>query len=436
MSRSKQIIEQLTAGPSVENIAQAIEWIKGRKRSNKLTDAVVLSLLRIAAAGPQLYGLNSWMKSVSWNWASQLIHVASIEHLDWLLALLDENPEHENAGELWNTLLFNYSNGEIVDAASKWLLDHSSVEFFSASIAASLLEEGAGEDIVQLSRQLLDGGSDEFFLVRALLEAAPDDHTIDIGIEILSSQQALVGCIVAPALMNTGKRGAESVDEFFKRHRKSKHYLLMLKYLITKAPTAMFPLVRDWVKEHPKSRDAQLLLVDLLCTRPTPEGVELLWRWCQSNNGNSDILNVLTIFHTRLPVPPDCVLYARGWLASNLTHSLWDGVLLHVLERSNKHEQLQLLSSLLPRLAEEQQCAFVQFMLRLESTEKLDENTMWSEVSQVLEPPHSLVSGKWSPKRQPAEAQIRKRSPWFRTEHLRTRLPRVNQNLFRQAKNG
>jgi len=315
--------------------------------------------------------------------------MVTLKHLDFLLALLKEAPDHKQAGSIWNMLLSSYINREIIHGASKWLLSHGGKEVYSSSVAARLLDETSSHEIIEVSRRLLEQEVD-FLLAKALLFRAPDHRTIDIAIEMINSQDPTFACLIAPALMKSGDRGANAVTEFLNEHCNSKRFNRVLTSFVYEAPELAAPLIREWVSKHPRSRDAERLLVDVLRQSPSQEYVNLLWTWCKTNSRKSDILDVLTIFSTKFPTPKDTVMYARNWLESNETHSLWTLVFFKAVDRSTLHEQIEIVKHWLHRLSEQEIDTAISIMLRASSTNGINEQSFWSELSKAFD--NALIS--------------------------------------------
>lgn len=364
MPTPEQLIYVLSSNPSDENIKLAIDSIKLKKSSSKSAMTLVETLMDIPRAAPHLSALSTWMKTARWrNLAFK--RLCSLEHLDWILTLLKENPKHRDAGALWDGLLSSYTNREIVHGASDWLLRYGADDTYASAVAARLLRESSTHDLIKLSRELLERNPDDFMLARALINRATDDYAIDCGIQILIAQDPVIGGMVAPALATSGERGAEAVRDFLKKNRKSKNYIRIIDGFTYEAPELAAVLLAEWMSTHPKSKDGQRMLTDLLCHLPSQELTDLLWTWSKATNPKSDILDVVAIFSTGFPAPADAVEYAESWLEANEKHSLWIAVLMKVVEQNQVEKQVAILNRWHHRLSARQKASMTAVIVKV-----------------------------------------------------------------------
>lgn len=382
MLTAEQIIDSLTSATTDENIIQAIEWIKSKRPSDKSAKLIVAKLMEIPQAGPHLDSLTKWVKAAKkWNCFDSTHRLASLEHLDWLLLLLNETPNQPKAGVIWNNLL-SYRNKEIVDGASMWLLNHAQDELTATFVATQLLDETPTPAIVKRSKKLLEKEPRSFLLARALLYREPDSRTVSIGIQLLNDDEPLIGAMVAGALAQSGKRGTNAVAKFLNEHKKSKKFRRILEEIFHEAPELAMPLVHDWVTKHPKSSETQNLLLTLYDVNPSPEIAELLWTWTKTNSPESDILNTTTVLSNEFP-PVDAIAYARNWLDANIHRVPWTAVYISVIRRSSLEEQVELLNRWSDRISEDRLIHFTAQIIIAARDNTIDESTLWMQLSTV-----------------------------------------------------
>lgn len=383
MSTEQSIIDLLSSrNPSDDDIQEAVDWIKSRKRSDKSAKKIVEMLMNIPQAGPRLSALTEWMETAK-KWScleSTSYKMASLEHLDWVLSLLSRNPSHPQAGSIWNNLLSSYNNREIFDGATDWLLKNSESDPYADSVAAVLVKETPSDKVIEISRRLLQERPLPLLLAQALLYQAPDRKTIEIGIQILENADPFVGSMVAGALAQSGQRGSDAVTKFLNQHRESKRFDRILDSLLYDARELALPYLLEWISKHPKSRDTERLLVELVIDEGSNYYADLLWTWCKTNAKKSDILNVMTILITTdAQVPADIVAYARNWLNNNENHSLWVNVFFRTLGKSNFEEQLDMLNHWRPKLSELTLSTAIGIIVQ--STKASEQETVWTEIS-------------------------------------------------------
>ena len=170
-----------------------------------------------------------------------------------------------------------------------------------------VVKETPSDQVIELSRRLLQERPLPLLLVQALLYQAPDRQTVDIGIQILENPDPFVGIMVAAALAQSGKRGSDAVTKFLNQHRESKRFDRILEILLYDARELALPYFLEWISKHPKSRGAQRLLVELLLDEGSDYYTDLLWTWCKTNAKKPDILNVMTILITNSQVSANVV---------------------------------------------------------------------------------------------------------------------------------
>ncbi len=386
MSTEQSIIDLLSSrNPSGDDIQKSVDWIKSKKQSDKSAKKIVEMLMNIPQAGPHLSALTEWMETAK-KWScleSTSYKMVSLEHLDWVLSLLSKNPSHPQAGSIWNNLLSSYNNREIFDGATDWLLNHSESDPYADPVAAVLVKETPSDKVIEISRRLLQERPLPLLLAQALLYQAPDRKTIEIGIQILETTDPLVGSMVAGALAQSGQRGSDAVTKFLNQHRESKRFDRILDSLLYDSRELALPYLLEWISRHPKSRDTQRLLIELLIEEGSDYYADLLWTWCKSNAKKSDILNVMTILITTDgQVPADIVAYARNWLNNNENHSLWVNVFFRTLGKSNFEEQLRMLNHWRPKLSELSLSTAIGIIGK--STEASKQETVWTEISKCI----------------------------------------------------
>ncbi len=163
----------------------------------------------------------------------------------------------------------------------------------------------------------------------------------------------------------------------------SKRFDRILDSLLYESRELALPYLLEWISKHPKSRDTQRLLIELLIEEGSDYYADLLWTWCKSNAKKSDILNVMTILITTDgQVPADIVAYARDWLNNNENHSLWVNVFFRTLGKSNFEEQLRMLNHWRPKLSELSLSTAIGIIGK--STEASKQETVWTEISKCI----------------------------------------------------
>jgi len=382
---SEQIVQKLKSDPSDSNIELAIDWIKSRRPQDKAARALLADLMQIERAGVKLVALTPWMKTSIWDYFELARSLASIEHLDWLLSLLSNYPKHKQAALLWQYLLMDYINPEIVSGACEWLIHNGHDSEDAGNVAAYLLRETSSSEIMAMSKQLLAREPLNFSLANEILKREPDDASIDYALNILIQLEPLLGCYVVPGLIVSGERGIQAVSDYLLRNRDSKFYSRILDELAESVPEFALPYVCDWISRHPRNKNVERMLMQtLLFDPPLQPYVDLYWGWTKRNMHKADIATLLRAMSLQEEVPEDILMGLEKWLETNTGNEKWHKAFLKKFWRSSRETQYQMLERWKKELSTDDLVRAIVMILERARMETLDEELVWNDVSKLV----------------------------------------------------
>lgn len=322
---AKRILAALNEDFSDENVATAIDWLKSKKPKNRSADKVLKLVFLHPLLEQELEWLTAWSKASDWDFIAMHIHeLKSFLLFEWIIQLLNSEPNHVDAGRLWENLLQNFRNIEIESGAEKWLTHERDSDPHSPGVMRELLHLDPTSHRIQLAKQIYEQNADVFLLC-ALIEYARDVDSCTIGEQLLErSEEAWSKEFIANALTNCDLEAhKESIGRFLANpdcHQSARHYV---RFITMEKDIALFLL--DWISGHHELKLAKDLLTRPLMMEAEDKNGDILWNWYKSGEQNDVRLEVcLRVFdNSWCPLPPEAADYVSRWISNNKkTHKL------------------------------------------------------------------------------------------------------------------
>jgi len=380
----KQILALISNNPSVETIREAASWIKKKKPTDKAAYRVLREVIQRPQFEIELDGLAAWIKVARWN---ELLYVAgstkSVVLFDWLVKLLEDNPGHKQAGELWDAIVSNSRDYQVIVKAAEWFVHHCDSAKSTGLLAWHILTEVQAEPVIQKARTFLGSLPDDFGILLALVQFDHYQPAIDRALTMLKDNDSMAFLVAVALLKNDREKFFPAVEKYLRTQWDYPYVHLYIGECIGVAPDLMFSLFREWIEGHKKSKGVPMLIQGAAGFAPTAEIVDFVWLWCKKRlpeQAAFDVFEHFLGFGQCFDLPPDAVEYAIEWLRTNKGHHLWSSVAESLICSSASRDLLRIGVEPLDDLEEEASGEIFEAMARFSNhPESLKQTRVWRE---------------------------------------------------------
>ncbi len=324
----KQILSLLQDDPNDVNVMVACDWLVKRKPTSKLAHKLLQELLGKPHFESKLDWLADWLKEGSWDglWPA-LWDIRSETLYAWTIQLGEDNPNHPQVSDLWQTLVLTYRNAEGVEKAARWFDRHGQPGTKTFILAADLIALKPSDKTIEKAEACLNCAPPDSQLIVSLIKHVGSKRAIRSGLAYLKNQDhhpVMASLVAAALLANDSKSHLKAVKEFLAPHWHAGFPYAVLQAFVHLPSEAGLPILIDWIETH--TFGAEQIVWELL-SEPTQEIVDYAWAWFLSNHSRTgpssiDVLcSLLTASNLR--IPDTAVKFAQNWLESNKGDKKW-----------------------------------------------------------------------------------------------------------------
>lgn|GEM_PF-3895834 len=355
---SQQLVKMLQQDPSDECVGTAIAWLKTRKSTSKEAQNVLQELFKLQQIEASFGWLANWLKDGSWKALRFGVYsVTSVAFYDWIIHLLEDNPTHPEAGELWSEMIHRFRDRDLNQSALLWLENYGDMDENAGSVAAALLNDIASEAVVMKARKYLDRDREDRQLFSSLIQNTSDEFATKLGLSYLKRTDLVSGAFVSVALLQSdGEKHSTAVEKFFRKHWEHRHMYNALETIALSRNTVALKILSDWLDEHPDSSKVPTLLQQNVSGTNSQRLADQAWNWCANNLENTEI-NLFLVLVLRagkgVQVPEEAIQYVKNMLQSNKSANLWTALAVSLLQILSPDECYKFGTELLDQTNEE-----------------------------------------------------------------------------------
>ena len=323
--KAKDLLALIDEDFSDQNVAFAIEWLKKKKPTNNTANEILLYVM----FHPLMLKESEWLKNrlqeTDWEIFEHSFHgLKSIEHLEFMLELLHENPVRPDAGYVWAGLLNDFRHKDLEPGALEWLKNAKEGDRAINAVLKQLLRLNPDPALVQQAKEILKKEFDLFLLVE-LIKHRGDKESYAEGAKVLNGDENphLKQMVAHAMAQSNGNQNLEPIQMFLADKKAQK---LASRFLLELAETnsELFELVCEWISQNLNTAAAKDRLSKPLFVIPSVENALRLWNWFKKESYNDARFEVMVrlIDNAWCPLNEEAETYVSEWIKKNPEHKL------------------------------------------------------------------------------------------------------------------
>ncbi len=325
---AKELLSILDEDFSDTNVEIAIAWLKTKKPTNKSAGRVLQQVFNHPKIQQELNWLSEWAGSSDWRFISENVQdLRSIEIFDWIVELLKNNPDHQDAGRLWSVLLQTIRHEALEPGATEWLNKDRPSDEYTKTVLEGLLRLNPTENLVIQAKQLYKESKD-VFLLSSLIEYAGDEESFELGAAVLISneepwQKEFIAIAMAKSNLNANKRHLYKLLSNNQDLEFASRFLARsIMFLGHKGEFITF--VCDWIELNYESKLSKELLSRTLILHQEDESSDALYHWFRLGAPNDIRFEIFirAFENSWCPLPEEAKSFVLDWISKNPQHRL------------------------------------------------------------------------------------------------------------------
>ncbi|HEY9773711.1 MAG TPA: hypothetical protein V6C81_07860 [Planktothrix sp.] len=359
------LLEALRANPSPEVVERVFAWLEQTSPADLKTKNVASTIAETPDFDPHLERFQRWIGTGLAVCLGQIARYSKSEKvIDWLLALVRANPDHLQAGEIWEELVQRFADEALEAEAAEWLLKHSDN---TEVLLGRLIQHSSDPRLLSLARQLVSGDKPSFTILSALAAHPVDESLIECALRYVKSKEHFITkAFVLGAYLRLDDRFGSVLKSLLKQNANKRYVPTALAQIYRDSPDATAPLLCAWLEKNLDNLEAETLMFDVCMSEPEQELTDLAWAWLEKNpKTQMASAMVSNLVHNKSAIPPEAAvaLYECEGSKERAAHESFTAMLNSVPQA----ERYQIASQALRDASPERRCEILRSMLQTSS---------------------------------------------------------------------
>lgn len=370
----KQILALIRDNPSDENLRIACDWILEKKQTSRETQAVIRELLAQPRFIEYMPMLSTWMAKASWNGLIGAMDTISSVNLFYrIVEILESNPNHPQAGDLWERILQNTRDYKLVFKARLWFLDSCASAKQASTLPLYVMRNLPSQQVIDKARKLLGEAPNDLGILWTLLEFDDYAPAIDRVTSLMKSATTPTDCLIESKalLKNDSARFSPLIEGFIRRFWDHKQLRILIRECLEAAPNELLPLAAEWIDSQ-KDPKQYLSLMQPNIEKPLSRSTaNYLWSWWIERLPPHEIkwsLLRMCEYSEYMDLPDEVISFALSWLGDNKGERGWTHTASTLIRITADRDELRLGKTPLDELDDEN-CAMIMAAIAAYSTD-------------------------------------------------------------------